>query len=164
MCTNLYCHVYGVTVGGFGLVIGFIENLQVITTSTTTELPQEDTPWSLSLSKVKVKVILRPTVSLPVCPGVRPPSGPATNCSFLLEFSFRHLRVCYFVATLWREDGSVIYCCCWSSPEQSRSSLSPSGLNTIFYYPNSSDSPNLEGQEGPWTWWPRYTPTNSSCL
>jgi hypothetical protein len=33
---------------------------------------------------------------------------------------------------LWREDGSVIYNCCWLSPVQSFSGLSPTGLMTIF--------------------------------
>jgi hypothetical protein len=45
---------------------------------------------------------------------------------------------------LWREDWSVIYCCCWSSPAQSRSGLSPAGLKIILHYPNSWDSPNLD--------------------
>jgi hypothetical protein len=34
---------------------------------------------------------------------------------------------------LWREDGSSVYNCCWSSPAQSFSGPSPSGLMTIFY-------------------------------
>jgi hypothetical protein len=51
------------------------------------------------------------------------------------------LRVCYF-----REGGSVIYCCCWASPVQSLSGLSPAGLKTIPYCSNFLDSSNLEGQ------------------
>jgi hypothetical protein len=35
--------------------------------------------------------------------------------------------------SFWREDGSIVYICCWSSPEQSFLGLSPSGLVTIFY-------------------------------
>jgi hypothetical protein len=44
--------------------------------------------------QVKVKVTLRPTVSL----GVRLPSGTRDQFLFLLEIFFRQLRVCYFVA------------------------------------------------------------------
>jgi hypothetical protein len=35
--------------------------------------------------------------------------------------------------SLWREDGSVVYNCCWPSPAQSFSGPSPVGLVTIFY-------------------------------
>jgi hypothetical protein len=34
---------------------------------------------------------------------------------------------------LWPVDGSVVYNCCWASPEQSFSGSSPAGLVTIFY-------------------------------
>jgi hypothetical protein len=34
--------------------------------------------------------------------------------------------------SLWREDGSVIYNCCWSSSAHSFSGPSPVGLTTIF--------------------------------
>jgi hypothetical protein len=49
--------------------------------------------------EVEVEVNLRPTVSRPVCLGVRHPSGTFDQFLFLLEIPFRHLRVCYFVAT-----------------------------------------------------------------
>jgi hypothetical protein len=43
---------------------------------------------------------------------------------------------CRFVdvgRSLWRENGSVVYDCCWPSPAQSFSGPSPVGLVTIFY-------------------------------
>jgi hypothetical protein len=48
--------------------------------------------------KVKVKVTFCPTVSRPVCLGVRHPSGTGDQFFFLLEIFFRQLRVCYSVA------------------------------------------------------------------
>jgi hypothetical protein len=59
----------------------------------------------MTACKVKVRVILWPTVSRPVCPGVRPPSGTHDQL-----FITGHL--------LWWEDGSVIYSCCWDSAVQ----------------------------------------------
>jgi hypothetical protein len=35
--------------------------------------------------------------------------------------------------SFWREDGSVVYNCCWSLPAQSLPGPSPMGLATIFY-------------------------------
>jgi hypothetical protein len=46
----------------------------------------------------EVEVNLRPTVSRPVCLGVRHPSRTRDQFSFLLEISFRQLQICYFVA------------------------------------------------------------------
>jgi hypothetical protein len=81
---------------------------------------------SLSLS---LSLMLRPTVIRPVCLGTKHPSG-AYNQILLLSDS------CEFVdvgRALWREDGSVVYNCCRSSPAQSFSGPSPVGLSTIFY-------------------------------
>jgi hypothetical protein len=61
--------------------------------------------------------------------------GPATNSSFSLRFSLDSYGFVILWRPLWREDGSVIYCWCWSSPAQSRSSLSPAGPKTILYCP-----------------------------
>jgi hypothetical protein len=47
--------------------------------------------------EVEVEVNLRPTISRPVCLGVRRPSGTFDQFFFLLDILFRHLRVCYFV-------------------------------------------------------------------
>jgi hypothetical protein len=45
----------------------------------------------------EAEVNLRPTVSRPVCSGVRRSSGTRDQFFFLLEISFRQLRFCYFV-------------------------------------------------------------------
>jgi hypothetical protein len=47
---------------------------------------------------VEVEVNLRPTVSRPIYPGVRRPSGTRDQFFFLLEISFRQLRLCWFVS------------------------------------------------------------------
>jgi hypothetical protein len=82
----------------------------------------------LSLSS-KVKVMLRSTVSRPV---------------FLVSSTHLGLKVrslllsnsCGFVdveRSLWRDNGSAVYNCCWSSPAQSFLRQSPAGLVNIFY-------------------------------
>jgi hypothetical protein len=48
--------------------------------------------------EIEVEVNLLPTVSRPVCPGVRRLSGTWDQFFFLLEISFRQLRLCHFVA------------------------------------------------------------------
>jgi hypothetical protein len=53
---------------------------------------------SVSVYRHQQEVNLRPTVSRPVYPGVRRPSGTRDQFFFLFEISFRQLRVCYFVA------------------------------------------------------------------
>jgi hypothetical protein len=47
---------------------------------------------------------------------------------------------------LWREDGSDVYNCCWTSPAQSLSGPIPAGLMTTFYCLRFETPPNLEGQ------------------
>jgi hypothetical protein len=52
----------------------------------------------------------------------------------VILFSNWTLAVIVFLQhPLWREDGSVVYNCCWSSPEQSFSDPSPAGLTIRFY-------------------------------
>jgi hypothetical protein len=96
---------------------------------------------------VKVEVNLRPTVSRPVCLGVRRPSGTYDQFFFLLEISFRQLRVCYFVAPSLTRGRvcNLLYNCFWALPEQSLLGRSPAELKIIFYC-LVWDSPNLEGQ------------------
>jgi hypothetical protein len=77
----------------------------------------------------KVKFMLQPTFSRPVCFGVKPHLGPKTKFLLLSD-------ICGFVdvgCSLWRGDGSVVYNCYWSSPAKSFSGPSPAGFMTIFY-------------------------------
>jgi hypothetical protein len=75
--------------------------------------------------KIKVKVILRPTVR----PDVRHPSG--TRKQYFPFSLWLFLDSCGFVhvgSPLWREDGSVVFSFCRASPAQPFSELSPTGL------------------------------------
>jgi hypothetical protein len=54
----------------------------------------------MKLMTDEVEVNLRPAFSRPVCLGVRRPSGTRDQFFFLLEISFRLLRVCYFCSAL----------------------------------------------------------------
>jgi hypothetical protein len=85
---------------------------------------------------VEVEVNLRPTVSRPVCLGVRRPSGTRDQFFFHLEISFRLLRVYYFVAPFLTRGVvcNLLYNCFWALPEQSLLGRSPSELTAIFYY------------------------------
>jgi hypothetical protein len=56
---------------------------------------EQVTVWCCYL---EVEVNLRPTVSRPVCSGVRRTSGTSDQFFFLLGNSIRQLRLCYFVA------------------------------------------------------------------
>jgi hypothetical protein len=51
------------------------------------------------------------------------------------------LRVCWCGYPLWREDGYVVYRCCWASLAQSLSDLSPAGLMIIFHWLNFETPP-----------------------
>jgi hypothetical protein len=95
--------------------------------------------------------MIRPTVSRPVCLGVKPHLGPKTRI-LLLSHSWEFADV---GRPLWREDESVVYNCCWSSPAQSFSGPSPAGL--IF-----ETSPTWRARPLhlclPRNRWPSYTP------
>jgi hypothetical protein len=57
--------------------------------------------------------------------------GPKTR--FLLLSDSCQLFDMGLSLSFWREDGSAVYNCCWSSPVQSFSGPSPGGLMTTFY-------------------------------
>jgi hypothetical protein len=97
--------------------------------------------------EVEVEVNLRPTISRPFCPGVRRPSGTRDQFFFLLEISFRQLRVCYFVVPSLTRGRvcNLLYNSFWALPEQSLLGRSPAELTAIFYL-LICDSTNLEGQ------------------
>jgi hypothetical protein len=53
--------------------------------------------WCLICKEVEIEDNLWPTVSRPVCPGVRRPSGTRDQFFFRHEISCRQLRLCYCV-------------------------------------------------------------------
>jgi hypothetical protein len=97
--------------------------------------------------EVEVEVNLRPTVSRPARLGVRRPSGTRDQFFFLLEISFRQLRLCYFVAPslMWGRICNLLYNCFWAFPEQSLLGRSPAKFTALFYC-LIWDTLNLEGQ------------------
>jgi hypothetical protein len=63
---------------------------------------------------------------------------------------------------LWRENGSPVYNCCWSSPAQSFLGPNPAGLVTIFYCLRFETPPTWKARSSylyrPGTGWSSYTP------
>jgi hypothetical protein len=86
-----------------------------------------------SQSKMKVQVILRLTDSQPVSFGDRYSSGTRNQfLFFFFQLSLDSLRIYDEGSPLWLEVGSVVFSCCWASPAQSFSGLSPTGLMSLF--------------------------------
>jgi hypothetical protein len=104
---------------------------------------------SLPRLSFRVKAMLRWTTSRPVCLGLKPRRVLKTRF-LLLSGSCRFVDVEH---PLWREDGSVVYNCCWPLPAQSFSGPNPAGLMTIF---SVSDSRLPQpGGPGPWIYIPQ---------
>jgi hypothetical protein len=74
------------------------------------------------------------------------PSGTRNQFFFLLEIIFRQWRVCYFVAPSLTRGRICNILLMLILNSAVCSGLSPMGFKTIFYCPNSWDSPNLESQ------------------
>jgi hypothetical protein len=102
-----------------------------------------------------VDVTLRPAVSRPVRPGVRPRSGPETNFSSSLKFCIDSCGFVILWRPLWQEDGSVIYCCWLASPAQPLSG--PIGLRKSAK--SVSDQPACGPRFEPGTLWTRSRDT-----
>jgi hypothetical protein len=83
---------------------------------------------SHSWPEVEFEINLRPTISPPMCLGVRHPSGTRHQFFFLPEIFFRQLRVCFTVQLLLdlaraitlgsrsRRTQAIFYCLIWDSP------------------------------------------------
>jgi hypothetical protein len=107
--------------------------------------------------KVKVKVMLRPTFSRPVCLCVKHPPGAYDQ----IFITVRQLLCWCGALSLTRERVCRLQCC-WSSLAQSFLGPSPTGLVTIFYYLRVETPPTWRARYQylypPGTGWPSYTP------
>jgi hypothetical protein len=86
------------------------------------------------LGIMSLSLMLRPTVSWPVCLSIEHPSGAYDQ--ILFPFGIRNTSdSCVLDSvghSLWREDGSVFCMCLWSLPAQSSRVLVPWDLRPYF--------------------------------
>jgi hypothetical protein len=86
-------------------------------------------------SEVSEWVILRPTVSLPICFRIKPPSGAYDQ----IIITVRELLVCWYGAPSLTRGRVCFLQLLLSSSVQSVSDPSPAGLMTTFYCLNTSE-------------------------
>jgi hypothetical protein len=84
---------------------------------------------------LSLSLMLRGTISGPVCLGIKHPSGAYDQ--ILFPYGIWNTSDSYVLDSvgcpLWLGDGSVFCMCRWSFPAQSFSGPSPLGLATVFY-------------------------------
>jgi hypothetical protein len=78
---------------------------------------------------LSLSLTLRPTVSRPVCLGIKHPSG-AYDQIFITCVT---VTVLFLWGAFSDERSGLSFVCCWPLPAQSFSGPSPLGLQTIFY-------------------------------
>jgi hypothetical protein len=113
--------------------------------------------------KHRCEVNLRPTVSRPVCLGVRHPSGTRDQFFLLLEISFRELQFYYFVAPSLTRGRVCNLLTIASGPCQSSHTWVEVPQNSRPYFTASSETPPTCKARFPYlylpgTRWPSYTP------
>jgi hypothetical protein len=116
---------------------------------------------SSSQAATEVEVNLRPTVSRPVCLGIRHPSGTRDQFFFLHEISLRQLWLYFVAPSLMR--GRVCNCTIAFRPCQSSHSWVEVPQNSRPYFTVSSETPSTWRARSPYlyppgTGWPSYTP------
>jgi hypothetical protein len=105
-----------------------------------------DWPWLRYLGNcaVKVKVMLRPRSVGPIYLSVKPHLGPMTRF-LLLPDNFGFVDV---GRPLWREDGSVVYKCCWTSPAGNNNYCGLVDNSTVVYRILSNNNIRITGKIG----------------
>jgi hypothetical protein len=115
----------------------------------------------LALYKSKLSYDRRSVGQSPLVLGTH--LGPATNFPF---FSFP-LHVWDFVdvwCSLWREDVSMHYVCCWASPVQPFSGPNPAELITTFYGVQSETLPTWRAKSKSCYDWRSVGQSVSQCV